>query len=145
MVYGIGVVTVRGRSMEPTLHTGDRMVVLRGAPPRLGRLAIVLLRFVAFYSLFDMMSVLFAAALKGAGDTTYPLLATLILSWTVMVMPSYLLCAYLGAGVYTAWTTAAAYCVCVGVLMFRRFRGGRWKALRVIETPAFAVGTAASR
>ena len=37
----IGVVRVRGRSMEPTLHTGDRLVVLRGAPPRLGRLAIV--------------------------------------------------------------------------------------------------------
>jgi hypothetical protein len=27
--------------MEPTLHTGDRLVVLRGAPPRMGRLAIV--------------------------------------------------------------------------------------------------------
>jgi MATE family multidrug resistance protein len=110
-----------------------------GADPasfaEVGRLAIVLLRFVAFYSLFDMMSVLFAAALKGAGDTTYPLLATLILSWTVMVIPSYLLCAYFGAGVYTAWTTASAYCVCVGLLMFRRFRGGRWKALRVIEAP----------
>jgi signal peptidase I len=41
MGVGLGVVVVRGRSMEPTLHTGDRMVVLRGAPPRLGRLAIV--------------------------------------------------------------------------------------------------------
>jgi len=41
MPVGLGVVVVRGRSMEPTLHTGDRMLVLRGAPPRLGRLAIV--------------------------------------------------------------------------------------------------------
>jgi hypothetical protein len=41
MALALGLVTVRGRSMEPTLHTGDRMVVLRGAPPRLGRLAIV--------------------------------------------------------------------------------------------------------
>ena len=41
MAYALGIVTVRGRSMEPTLHTGDRMVVLRGAPPRLGQLAIV--------------------------------------------------------------------------------------------------------
>ena len=41
MAFGLGVVTVRGQSMEPTLHTGDRMVVLRGAPPRLGGLAIV--------------------------------------------------------------------------------------------------------
>jgi signal peptidase I len=41
MGYGLGIVRVTGRSMEPTLHTGDRMVVLRGAPPKLGRLAIV--------------------------------------------------------------------------------------------------------
>jgi hypothetical protein len=41
MTLGLGVVVVRGRSMEPTLHTGDRMVVLRGARPRMGRLAIV--------------------------------------------------------------------------------------------------------
>ncbi len=41
MPIGLGVVVVRGRSMEPTLHTGDRMVVLKGAPPKLGRLAIV--------------------------------------------------------------------------------------------------------
>ncbi len=38
---GLGVVRVKGRSMEPTLHHGDRMVVLRGAAPRLGRMAIV--------------------------------------------------------------------------------------------------------
>jgi MATE family multidrug resistance protein len=116
-----------------------------GADPasfaEVGRLAIVLLRFVAVYSLFDMMSVLFAAALKGAGDTTYPLLATLVLSWAVMVIPSYVLCVHLGAGVYTAWTTASAYCFSVGLLMFRRFRGGRWKSLRVIETPAMALAS----
>jgi signal peptidase I len=38
---GLGLVKVRGRSMEPTLHAGDRLVVLRGVPPRIGRLAIV--------------------------------------------------------------------------------------------------------
>jgi len=41
MVRSLGLVKVRGRSMEPTLHTGDRVVVVRGAAPRLGRLAIV--------------------------------------------------------------------------------------------------------
>jgi hypothetical protein len=32
---------VHGRSMEPTLHEGDRLLVLYGARPRAGRLAIV--------------------------------------------------------------------------------------------------------
>jgi hypothetical protein len=41
MVRSVGLVKVRGRSMEPTLHTGDRVVVVHGAAPRLGRLAIV--------------------------------------------------------------------------------------------------------
>jgi Peptidase S24-like len=37
----LGIVGVRGRSMEPTLHQGDRLLVLYGARPRRGKLAIV--------------------------------------------------------------------------------------------------------
>ncbi|GAA1886067.1 S26 family signal peptidase [Lapillicoccus jejuensis] len=37
----VGVVRVTGRSMEPSLHEGDRLVVLYGAPPVRGRLAVV--------------------------------------------------------------------------------------------------------
>jgi MATE family multidrug resistance protein len=93
----------------------------------------VLLRFVAFYSLFDMMNVLFAAALKGAGDTTYPVAATVTLAWSVMLVPTYVLCVIGDGGVYTAWTAATAYIFCVGALMYRRFRRGRWRSMRVIE------------
>ena len=34
----LGIVSVLGRSMEPTLHEGDRLLVLYGARPRPGRL-----------------------------------------------------------------------------------------------------------
>jgi len=37
----VGVAVVRGRSMEPRLHEGDRLLVLYGAAPRAGRLALV--------------------------------------------------------------------------------------------------------
>ncbi|MBK8468993.1 MAG: S26 family signal peptidase [Actinomycetales bacterium] len=37
----LGLATVHGRSMEPTLHEGDRLVVLWGLPPVRGRLALV--------------------------------------------------------------------------------------------------------
>ena len=36
---GFGV--VRGRSMEPTLYDGDRLLLAHGAAPRVGRLAVV--------------------------------------------------------------------------------------------------------
>jgi phage repressor protein C with HTH and peptisase S24 domain len=36
-----GFALVRGRSMEPTLHEGDRLLVLYGARPHKGKLAIV--------------------------------------------------------------------------------------------------------
>ena len=37
----VGVAVVRGRSMEPTLVDGDRLLVLYGGRPRLGRLVLV--------------------------------------------------------------------------------------------------------
>jgi len=114
-----------------------------GADPavfaEVGATAVVLLRFVAVYSIFDMMNVIFSAGLKGAGDTRYPLGATVALSWVVMLAPAWLLCVRLGFGAYVAWTTASAYVVCLGLLMLRRFQQGGWKALRVIEPHAPAL------
>jgi len=98
--------------------------------------ATVLLRFVALYSIFDMMNVVFAAGLKGAGDTLYPLVLTLALSWAAMLVPGYLACEVFGGGVYVAWSAATAYVVLLGLLMLRRFRSGRWKGMRVIEAAA---------
>jgi MATE family multidrug resistance protein len=108
------------------------------------RITGVLLRFVAAYSLFDMMNVIFAAALKGAGDTTYPVLATIVLAWGVMLAPAYVLVVRGHGGLYTAWTAATAYIFCVGLLMFRRFRRGHWRSMRVIEAgvPDLEVGVA---
>lgn len=37
----LGIAHVHGRSMEPGLHEGDRLLVLYGARPRCGKLAIV--------------------------------------------------------------------------------------------------------
>ena len=37
----LGIAVVRGRSMEPTLYDGDRLLVWHGARPRVGGLAVV--------------------------------------------------------------------------------------------------------
>ena len=106
-----------------------------GAFVAVQRITVVLLRFVAFYTFFDMMNVIFAGALRGAGDTVYPLAITVVLSWGAMLVPAYVLCLVGGAGINVAWTALSAYVVLLGLLMRRRFLAGRWRSLRVIEPP----------
>jgi multidrug resistance protein, MATE family len=108
-------------------------------------LAVVFLRFVAFYSIFDMMNVIFAAGLRGAGDTTYPLAATVALSWVAMLVPAYVGCVLLGGSVYIAWCAATVYIACLGLLLLRRFRAGGWKRLRVIEPRVAELDLGAAR
>jgi multidrug resistance protein, MATE family len=91
-----------------------------------------------------MMNVIFAAALKGAGDTVYPMVATVVLAVGAMLVPAYVACVAGHAGVYAAWTAASAYIALLGMLMLRRFRAGRWKTLRVIEPDMAALAGAAA-
>ena len=104
--------------------------------PRIADLATVLLRFVAVYSIFDMMNLVHAGGLRGAGDTVYPMALTLVLAWGAMLVPAWVGCVHLGAGVYFAWTTGSLYVLLLGLLMRRRFRAGHWKSMRVIEPVA---------
>ncbi|HSD27244.1 MAG TPA: MATE family efflux transporter [Vicinamibacteria bacterium] len=101
--------------------------------PGIAEVATVLLRFVAVYSIFDMINLVHAGGLRGAGDTVYPMTLTLVLAWGAMLVPAWVGCVLLGAGAYFAWTTASLYVLLLGLLMRRRFRAGRWKSMRVIE------------
>ena len=113
--------------------------------PTIAGIATVLLRFVAIYSIFDMLNLIHAAGLRGAGDTVYPMALTFALAWVGMLVPAWVGCILLGAGVYYAWTTASLYVFLLGLLMRRRFRSGAWKALRVIESAPVRAETEAPR
>lgn len=97
----------------------------------------VLLRFVAVYSLFDSMNLVFSFALKGAGDTRFVTLAALGLSWPLMIVPTWFAWKE-GWGVTAAWLFASAYIIAVALVFLFRFRGGKWQSMRVIERVAAA-------
>jgi MATE family multidrug resistance protein len=112
--------------------------------PRIAVIATVLLRFVAVYSIFDMMNLIHAAGLRGAGDTVYPMVLTFVLAWIAMLGPAWVGCVTLGAGIYFAWTVASGYVALLGLLMRRRFRAGHWKSMRVIEPAPLTTETEAA-
>ena len=99
----------------------------------IARVSANLLKFVAVYAMFDMMNMIFAAAIKGAGDTRFVMGTAIVLSWLLMVVPSYLSTAVFHRGIYTVWTFATLYITVLGVVFLVRFLGGKWKTMRVIE------------
>ncbi|HJT79454.1 MAG TPA: MATE family efflux transporter, partial [Gemmataceae bacterium] len=113
-------------------------------PERWGQVAAlvpVLLRFVAVYSLFDAMNLTVSFALRGAGDTRFVTAAALALSWPVMVVPTWAAW-HFGWGLYWAWVFASLYIALLALTMLLRFRQGKWRTMRVIETPPAAVSPA---
>ncbi len=96
-------------------------------------LAVVLLRFVAFYCLFDAAFIVFSSAVKGAGDTQFVMWMTLILSTAILVVPTYLAVAVFDWGIYATWFFISAYIAVMAIAFYFRFRSGKWKSMRVIE------------
>lgn len=92
----------------------------------------ILLRFVAVYSFFDTMNVVFSNALRGAGDTLFVTCAALGLSWPILVLPTWAALHY-GWGLYAAWTFASVYIMALATMFWFRFRQGKWRSMRVIE------------
>jgi MATE family multidrug resistance protein len=105
------------------------------------RIALVLLRFVAVFSLFDTMNIIFASAIKGAGDTRYVMFMIVAVSFGVLVAPSYVGLVLFDGGIYVGWTIASVYISILGLSFLRRFLGGKWKTMRVIEEAGLPVPT----
>jgi MATE family multidrug resistance protein len=96
-----------------------------------------LLLFVAVYTLGDAVNMTVSYALRGAGDTRFVAAMAVGLAWPVMVVPTWV-AAHRGWGVTGAWVFATAYIGCLAVANALRFRGGRWRAMRVIEPAVVA-------
>ncbi|HPB30870.1 MAG TPA: MATE family efflux transporter, partial [Candidatus Sumerlaeota bacterium] len=94
-----------------------------------------LLIFVAVYCLFDAINMVYSSAIRGAGDTAFVMRAVAVCSVTVILIPTYLCCVVFHGNIYMAWTFFSAYIVIMAGVFYWRYRGGKWKSMRVIETP----------
>jgi MATE family multidrug resistance protein len=108
------------------------MVVKPEEFSKLRNATVVLLRFVAIYSIFDAMNVIFVSTLKGAGDTRFILLTSACMS------PPPVLAVWIGIrwyhlGLMWCWVVITAWVILLGLIYFARFLYGRWRDMRVIE------------
>jgi MATE family multidrug resistance protein len=92
---------------------------------------IVLLRFLAAFGLFDAINILFAGALKGAGDVKFVLFGSVGIA-AVSVLVTYLGLQQ-GLGLYWCWSVLTAWVVLLALVFYYRFLYGPWRTMRVIE------------
>ncbi len=91
-----------------------------------------LLMFVAVFTLFDSMNLIFSFTLKGAGDTRFVSLVALTVPWPIMVLPTWLMKDWDGA-VFWSWGAASIFVITQSFIFLFRFLGGKWKTMSVIN------------
>ncbi|MCP5493151.1 MAG: MATE family efflux transporter [Leptospiraceae bacterium] len=91
-----------------------------------------LLMYVALFTSFDCMNMIFSFALKGAGDTRFVTIVAMLVPWPLMVIPTYFFKDREGA-VYWAWGAASIFIITQAFIFLQRFLGGKWKNMRVIN------------
>lgn len=95
-------------------------------------LAITLLRFVAAYNLFDALLTILVNAIKGAGDTQFVLLVSLVMGCFIAVF-SWLAVEVWHLGIYGCWVVMVLWVWGLGITYLLRFIQGKWRSMRVIE------------
>ena len=99
---------------------------LRPSSRKLRDTTVILLRFVAAYCLFDAMNVVFAGALKGAGDTRFIMIVSLLLT-PMPVVAAWAGIHFLDYGLLWCWIVITLWVCVLGVIYCARFLQGRWR------------------
>lgn len=101
---------------------------------QLRELAIIMLRFIAVYSIFDGGNLIFSAALKGAGDTVFVMALSSSLAATLLVAPTWYFCHAGEGNIWGAWAALTIFVVVLALSFLARFLRGKWKTMRVTGT-----------
>jgi len=110
---------------------GKEIVMLYSTETEVIETGAVILMYVAFLQPFQAMQFILAGALRGAGDTR----ATAIISFITMLLVrptlAIVLINYFDMGLNGAWIALAADQILRSLLIFTRYRTGKWKYLKI--------------
>ncbi|MGL4942622.1 MAG: MATE family efflux transporter [Thermoguttaceae bacterium] len=96
-------------------------------------LTVVLLRFIAMYLFVDAIGIVFASALKGAGDTMFVMWLSAV-TMPILPIASAIGIHFAGLGLMWCWIVLTVWVWVICIFYVARFFGGKWKKMRVIES-----------
>jgi len=95
-------------------------------------LAVILLRLASIYILADSAQIVFVGALRGAGDTRWVMAVSVALHW-FFAAAALVLIKIVKVDPVIAWIGFIGFIVALGIIMFLRFRSGKWKLINMIS------------
>jgi putative MATE family efflux protein len=122
LMGSVGVLFLLFPAQIVGFFTNDPEVIEIGTMP---------LRMVGLIQPLLSATMVFPGALRGAGDTRFPMVVTGAAIWLVRLPLGYVFALVLGWGLPGAWGALALDLCMRGLLNFLRFRGGRWKSIEV--------------
>jgi len=127
---------------DPMIH----LFIEKDTPPadveQLVKLGSAMLIACAAFQFFDAVAMAVSGALRGAGDTLWPGVTTVILAWTLIVGGGLAMVHFVPQlSSLGPWIAAASYIASLGIALSIRFLGGKWKTIALVERRGDASST----
>jgi multidrug resistance protein, MATE family len=113
----IGMFGAPGVSAEALIATGTTMLMMS-----------------AIWQLFDGLGLTVAETLRAAGDTTWCMMARIVVAWFVFTPLAWLAVLVYHGGVITMMVALIGYIAVLAVVMGLRFASGRWRSIELVES-----------
>lgn len=94
-------------------------------------MAVFMIRLASVYVLVEALLCVFIGALRGAGDTFWAMRMSVILHWLTVAVLAVVL-HVLGLSPEIGWTVMVIFFLVFSGLVFRRYRGGKWRSIRMV-------------
>ena len=92
-----------------------------------------LLKMMAAYAFLQMMAMMFAGALRGAGDTSFVARSGIVVTWGSLVLPVVLLTYFGTSSLILSWWCLVLSGLCLCVVYGLRYRQAKWRHLTVVD------------
>ena len=130
LASAMGVVLLTGLGLVMFLLAGPLSGVFSDDPAT-ARLTADYLRTLSLAQPLYALGMVVAGALRGGGDTRFPMWSAVVGGWLFMIPAEWLLGVHLGWGPRAVWLVQALNYGVFAVLLTLRFRAGRWKDMSV--------------
>lgn len=123
----VGVFVAQQAALDPVMAAQADAVIAVG---------VKLMLVAAAFQVFDGLAITLVGVLRGAGDTVWPGIATIVLAWIFILGLGWSLATFApGLESTGPWIGAAMYVIALGVALGYRFASGKWKQGRLVGEP----------